>query len=70
MVATGYNCDAHPVIHELDQEALHEDEIDEAQQLNGTPRLEIHVLFFGDTFSQPLDILLDTLTTNKRQHNH
>jgi len=55
VVATGYEYDAPPVVHELVEE---QDEVEEISKRRRTPRLDLSDVFFGDTFGEPLDILL------------
>ena len=70
MVATGYDYGSPPVIHadvphsddrwgdngELNTQ--HSFQTSKKSQQR-TPRLEMNELFFGDTFGEPLDLLLD-----------
>ena len=56
VVATGYEYDAPPVVHELGEE---QDEVEETSIRRRTPRLDLSDVFFGDTFGAPLDLLDD-----------
>ena len=56
VVATGYEYDAPPVVHELGEE---QDEVEETSIRRRTPRLDLSDVFFGDTFGAPLDLLED-----------
>jgi hypothetical protein len=58
MVATGYEYGAQPVVH---AEVPEDDLQDSRRQQKLTPRLEMHELFFGDTFGEPLDLLVEDL---------
>jgi len=67
MVATGYDYDTmeggKEVVHaDLDEDgrsAEGDDDDDGVGPTERTPRLEMNELFFGDTFGEPLDFLLD-----------
>ncbi len=65
MVATGYDYGAPPLNDgdcSLDEDSDEWDDDDELQSLNErrlTPRLEMNEIFFGDTFGEPLDLLLN-----------
>ncbi|KAL7466731.1 hypothetical protein ACHAXS_007021 [Conticribra weissflogii] len=65
MVATGYDYGAPALTHadcSLDEDSDEWDHDDESQSLNErrlTPRLEMNEIFFGDTFGEPLDLLVN-----------
>jgi nitroreductase len=61
MIATGYEygMNMESVVHANNLEILTEDYEDEENPRRKAPRLEMNELFFGETFGQPLDFLLD-----------
>ena len=59
MVATGYEFGSPSVIH-ADIMEDDDDSVDTASHGRRTPRLDMNELFFGDTFGEPLDFLLDS----------
>jgi len=70
MIATGYEygMDKESVVHANNLDDVNENEDEETerrlqqkkeQQRRKAPRLEMNELFFGETFGQPLDFLLD-----------
>jgi nitroreductase len=62
MIATGYEYginNMESVVHANNLKILTEDYEDEENQRCKAPRLEMNELFFGETFGQPLDFLLD-----------
>jgi len=63
MVATGYDYGtiADDVVH---ADIIDDDDSDGDRLDKRTPRLEMNELFFGDTFGQPLDLLLDSNEKN------
>ena len=67
MVATGYDygTTADNVVHAdtIDDDDINGDGLD-----TRTPRLEMNELFFGDTFGQPLDLLLDNRNTIEKDN--
>jgi hypothetical protein len=58
MVATGYEYGAPPVTH-ADNIISEDNQSHESSQQQRTPRLEMNELFFGDTFGEPLELLMD-----------
>ena len=62
MIATGYEYgmnNMESVVHANNLKILTEDYEDEENPRRKAPRLEMNELFFGETFGQPLDFLLD-----------
>ena len=62
MVATGY--DYGTIADDVVHADIIDDDVDDDGLDKRTPRLEMNELFFGDTFGQPLDLLLDSNKTN------
>jgi nitroreductase len=58
MVATGYESGAPPVAH-ADPGGDYDEGVDDSRERRRAPRLGMNELFFGDTFGEPLDFLLD-----------
>lgn len=59
MVATGYEFGSPAVIH-ADKVEDDNDSLDTSPQQRRTPRLEMNELFFGESFGEPLDFLIDS----------
>jgi len=59
MVATGYEFGSPAVIHK-DVLEDYNDVLDAAPQHQRTPRLDMNEAFFGESFGEPLDFLMES----------